>query len=113
MLYGEIGRFPLSIYIKKRIIGFWYKLSHNHDTLSSLLYKFIVNDITYNRTHTFENVRNTLIECNLGHVCESQHFTGSRYTLLSFVEYMLNAKYIESWKNDVYNSPKCVYYCNV
>jgi len=23
---------------------------------------------------------------------------------------MLNAKYIESWKNDVYNSPKCVYY---
>ena len=26
MLYGDLGRFPLIICIKKRIIGFWYKL---------------------------------------------------------------------------------------
>jgi len=45
MLYGDLVRFPLSICIKKRIIGFWYKLCHNHSTLLSLLY-FIVNNIT-------------------------------------------------------------------
>jgi len=91
MLYGDLGRFPLSICIKKRIIGFWYKLCHNHSTLSSLLYKFIVNDITNNGKtyHCFENVRSILFECNLGHVWESQHFSGSRSTLLSFVDHML------------------------
>ena len=40
----------------------------------------------------------------------SQHFVGSRSTLLSFVECMLKSKYTESWKNDVHNAPKCVYY---
>ena len=86
----------LSIKIKKRIIG----LSHNHGALSSLLYKFIVNDITCTnngKTYLlFKNVRKTLNECYLGYVWESQHFTRSRSTLLSFVEYMLKTKYIES-----------------
>ena len=68
MLYGDLGRFPLSICIK-----------------------FIVNDITNNGKtyHWFENVRSILYECNLGHVWESQPFTGSRSTLLFFVERML------------------------
>jgi len=98
MLHGDFGRFPLSIYIKKIIISCWYKLSHNHGTLSPLLYKFIVLDITNNgKTYPWiDNVRKTLNECNLGHVWESQHFTGSRITLLSFVQYMLKPKYIKS-----------------
>ena len=29
MLYGDLGRYPLSIMIKKCIIGVWYKLTHN------------------------------------------------------------------------------------
>jgi len=80
--------------------------------LSSLLYKFIVNDITNNGKtyHWFENVRSILYECNLGHVWESQHFTGSRSALLSILEHMLKTNYIETWKNDVYSSPKCIYY---
>ena len=114
MLYGDLGRFPLSICIKKGIIhvGFCYKLCHNHCTLSLLLYKCIVNDITNNGKtyHWFENVRSVLYECNLGHVWESQHFSGSRSTLLSFVEHMLKTNYIATWKNDVYISPKCINY---
>jgi len=58
----------------------------------------------------FENVRSILYECNLGHVWESQHLSGSKSTLLSFVEHMLKTNYIAIWKNDVYISPKCIIY---
>ena len=45
MIYGELGRYPLSIVIKKRIINFWYKLvSGNANTLSSSLYRILLND---------------------------------------------------------------------
>ena len=45
MIYGELGRYPLSIVIKKRIISFWYKLvSGNANKLSSSLYRILLND---------------------------------------------------------------------
>lgn len=46
-LYGELRRYPLTIMIKKRIIEYWYILINNHQTQSSLLYKVIVNDGSY------------------------------------------------------------------
>lgn len=40
MLYGELGRYPLEIIIKTRIIGFWTRLiSGNQYKFASLLYK--------------------------------------------------------------------------
>ena len=45
MIYGELGRYPLSIVIKKRIISIWYKLVNgNANKLSSSLYRIILND---------------------------------------------------------------------
>jgi len=41
---------------------------------------------------------------------EVPHFSGSRSTLLSFVDHMLRTNYIAIWKNDVYISPKCINY---
>ena len=41
MVYGELGRFPLSILSTLRVLGFWYKLIKDEDStkLSTLLYK--------------------------------------------------------------------------
>ena len=41
MVYGELGRYPLDILIKTRIISYWYKLVSSTFTLSSILYKFM------------------------------------------------------------------------
>jgi len=44
MLYGDLGRCPLSIRIKKGLIGLWYKFINNDYNLSSILYRIIIND---------------------------------------------------------------------
>ena len=50
MVYGELGRFPLGIHIKKRAVGFWGRLVTNKDTkISRVTYSNIrrLSDINY------------------------------------------------------------------
>jgi len=51
MLYGELGRYPIFIIIKKRIEGFWYNLINKENKLSFILYIFIFN---HTHVHNFE-----------------------------------------------------------
>ena len=44
MSYGELGRFPISILIKKRILGFWYSIVHTGGKLSSTMYNIIYSN---------------------------------------------------------------------
>jgi len=44
MLYGDVGRYSVSIAITKRSIGFWFNLVSNENKLSSTLYKLMYND---------------------------------------------------------------------
>jgi hypothetical protein len=41
MIYGELGRFPLEIRVKLRMIAFWSKFVLNENKLSSVLYKLM------------------------------------------------------------------------
>ena len=41
MVYGELGRLPLEIHVKLRMVSFWSKLVHDENKLSNLLYKLI------------------------------------------------------------------------
>ena len=41
MIYGELGRFPLEIRVKLRMIAFWSKLVLNENKLSSVLYRLM------------------------------------------------------------------------
>ena len=42
MLYGDLGRVPLSINIKKREAGYWYDIIDSDNKLSSILYRLIL-----------------------------------------------------------------------
>ena len=49
MIYGDLGRYPLSTVIKKRIISFWSKLVNgNINRLSSSLYRILLDDVLTN-----------------------------------------------------------------
>ena len=43
MVYGELGRYPMSVTIKTRMICYWYKLSRTkcEGKYSSILYKLL------------------------------------------------------------------------
>ena len=46
MLYGELGRFPVSLIIKRRMLNFWYKLAFDTgNKVSTLMYKTMLNDV--------------------------------------------------------------------
>ena len=42
MVYGEMGRFPMDIVIKLRMVMFWNSLIDNSGKLSSILYKLML-----------------------------------------------------------------------
>ena len=43
MVYGELGRFPLEINLKMRMISFWCKLVQNDVKLSSVIYRLMLS----------------------------------------------------------------------
>jgi len=45
MLFGDLGCVPLSISIKKRVIGYWYDIINSDNKLSSILSRLILHDI--------------------------------------------------------------------
>ena len=109
MLYGDLGRFPVSIVIKKRIIGFWYNLISCENKLSSTLYKVVVNDSAYRNFHYkwLSNVKSIFDECGLSYVWLHQYFAGSRNMLLKQIDYILCSQFIQTWQQDISNNPKC------
>jgi len=85
MLYGELGRYPISINIKKRKVGFWYNLINKENKLSSILYRFIFN---HANVHNFEykwlaNVKSIFETSSLNTIWLNQATTQSRYVLLT------------------------------
>ena len=53
MLYGDLGRVPLSISIKKRVIGYWYDIINSDNKLSSILCRLVLQDNVHNG-HSYE-----------------------------------------------------------
>jgi len=51
MLY--LGRVPLSIRIKKRVIGYWYDITNSDNKLSSIVYRLILQDNVHT-SHSYE-----------------------------------------------------------
>ena len=48
MLFGDLGRVPLSIGIKNRAVGFWYDMLLNKDKLSSIFFQISLHDAVHN-----------------------------------------------------------------
>ena len=79
MLYGDLGRVPLSISIKKRVIGYWYDIINSDNKLSSILYRLILQDNVHNG-HSYEwlkFVKTIFNDSGLTYIWQSQFFNGS------------------------------------
>ena len=62
MLYGELGRFPIYLTIKRKIISFWSKLLLGKSSkLSSRLYSILYGDFS-TRSFDFPWIHNVKVE---------------------------------------------------
>ena len=69
MLYGDLGRVPLSINIKKREAGYWYDIINSDNKLSSILYRLILQDNAHNG-HSYEWSQLRIVTVTNGHSYE-------------------------------------------
>lgn len=112
MLYGDLGRFPISLSIKKRAIGFWYEIVSGENKLSSLLYKVVFHDYTHNiyNYKWLAFVKSIFDQCGLSYVWQNQFFSGSKTLLLNKLDAVLKSQFVQNWHADLYSSNKCLNY---
>ena len=113
MVYGELGRFPLDINIKTRMVTFWHKLCTNTDdryssSVYKLLYSLHCQDINVGKW--LLNVKQILDHSGLSHIWISQCKDVSSEWLKSTLKRRLSDQFVQTWSADVFSKSKCCNY---
>ena len=116
MIYGELGRLPLHLQIKQRVISYWSNLLISNDNkLSSIMYKILydsyVTDVYHDKWLDF--VRNELYSNGLGYVWEQQAEQSVVRTISFYYSERMSDQFKQSWKTDLENSGKCALYRDI
>ena len=109
MLYGELGRYPLDLNIKLRMINYWSKLlTGKQEKLPALLYKLSFqlygNDVPW-----LNSIKNIFDECGMSYVWNRQFFIRNTW-LYTIIKQNLIDQFKQSWHTTVQESPKALNY---
>ena len=113
MIYGELGRKPLSNLINSRIIQYWFKIvSGDISKLSSIVYRVMLISYQHQNLNCnwIQNVESVLNNLGLGFVWITQGNGVSKSWLKNKVAQILNDNYIQAWQSNVFDSNKCINY---
>ena len=114
MVYDELGRFPLNITIKQRVVSYWARiLSGKEAKLTRLVYNQVRDMHTQNlfKTDWLEFLIDTLDECGMVNIWDSNQSV-SVNELKSKVHNKLKENFIHKWLNDLSIMPSCDVYAN-
>ena len=105
MVYGELGRYPLDICIKLRIIKYWAKLvTGKQDKLLVIMFKLAFrkheNDFLW-----LSFVKQTLDECGLSYLWNDQSVVNIPW-LNANLKQILTDQFKQLWLSDIQNSSK-------
>jgi hypothetical protein len=104
MLYAELGRFPISIIVKSRMIGFWNRLiTGKRNKLSYLLYQFILKHMQDFKW--LNSIKNTLITVGRLDIFIAQD-TLNHKSLNTLTKRILIDQFKQSWHTDVHKTNK-------
>ena len=113
MVYGELGRFPMLIFIQARMINFWTKVvCGKEDKLSYRLYKILyyMSDHGIFQSQWLNSVRSILQKCDLYYYWYNQSLMHKMDFLKDKVKQKLKEIYINQWNKDVDALSKCLNY---
>lgn len=103
IVYGELGRYPLSIIIKTRIVKYWTQLLTGKQTkYCVILYKLLL-------TKCFNSGITIFDECGMSNVFASQYFPNINWLVKSIKQRMLD-EFLQNWQSSCNNSTKAFNY---
>ena len=112
IVYGELGRVPMSVHINARMIGFWARIVNGKKekisrTLYDILYQLDLCDVYHSKW--LNCVKDILNKCGFINYWNDQ-FVPRNFNLLKKVKQYFNDSYVEYWKLQIFNAPKCTNY---
>ena len=111
ILCGELGRYPISIQIKSRMIGFWQRIVNGkQDMIAHRLYKILLamHEGDYFHSKWLLSVKNCLILSGNQRAWDLQENVS--LGLAKLVKMKLIENYKREWGDTVFNSSKCLNY---
>jgi hypothetical protein len=105
MVYGELGRYPISIDIKVRMIKFWCKLIMGKQSkLSYICYKLLYNNIFLRGGFSLwiKNIQDILNKSGLSYIWLYQDCISEKW-LSNVVKMNLIDQFKQTWSTSVDN----------
>ena len=111
MLYGELGRYPLNITVKLKILSFWSKLIDGKQSkLSFLIYRLLYLKTHGNNTFSWINfVKSILDYCDYSNVWHTENFISHKW-LIESTKLRLTDQFKQNLHSTLHLSPKTLSY---
>ena len=107
MIYGELGRYPLEIIIKSRMIGFWYRIVHGKPLkLSYILCQCLFHSSNVNWSSC---IKSTLTKIGRPDIRQSQQHYHLKSVYL-FVKQILIDQHMQDWYSKSAQSSRSLIY---
>lgn len=112
IVLGELGRFPLDVYIRSRMINFWSRLVTDDITKTACIMYKLIHSLDVN--HTFHSsyinsIKNTLNHCGLNYIWLNQNVHNQTW-LKNHILQNLKDQFTQTWLSDIWNSNSCINY---
>lgn len=108
MVYGELGRNPLEISVKLRMVSFWNKLVVNENKLSSLLYRLMIRlknsqNVNFKWINFVESIFN---ETGMSYIFSNQIAFYDK----ALLKQVLLDQFIQKWYSELYSTSRGQFY---
>ena len=105
-VYGELGRFPLSLVCKERAINYWYKIMSNVD--KPIYFTFLEQCNIANSTCWAKRIHSIIDHLGLSHF----HFNFNRaFNCVDTIKRRLRDQFIQDWNASINSMSKLDAYC--
>jgi hypothetical protein len=110
MIYGELGRLPISCIIKQRIIMFWAKLvSGKRQKISIIMYNLLLSDSNIHDYEWLKYIKSSLEDLGLNYLWLSQSVPNINW-LKSIIKQRISDQFVQNWHTSVSDSSKSLFY---
>ena len=117
MVYGETGRYPIEITIKKKMISFWTRLiSGKQYKLDKIMYDCLLRKMSSPGGYESPwllHIRKILDHCGMSYVWINQNLVTDetmRKNIIKKVEQKLQDQFIQNWREDLEKHESCSLY---